>query len=256
MISRENIMEHQRILKMLNYYDGAIDGLRGPRTNEAAFRHSLFLCGIKTETILPPGQLSEKAESLIIEFEIGGGKADYEQRYRHPIWPEGDSGITIGIGYDLGYVTREEFESDWKDMDSLPRVRLASVVGLKALGARMVRDRVKDISVSWDLALAVFRSATLPKEIEKTVKAFPGADKLPADVLGALVSLVYNRGPGMSGERRREMREIRELVATRDLQGIANEFRAMKRVWAGEAIEGGMRRRREAEAKLIESAVA
>ena len=52
---------------------------------------------------------------------------------------------------------------------------------------------------------ALFRSSSFQKGetellIERTRAAFPGVDALPADAQGALVSLVYNRGPGMTGE--------------------------------------------------------
>ena len=39
-------------------------------------------------------------------------------------WPGGASGITIGIGYDLGYITVDRFESEWCDV--LPFTNTAS----------------------------------------------------------------------------------------------------------------------------------
>ncbi len=43
-----------------------------------------------------------------------------------PIWPGGESGITIGIGYDLAHVNHKQFRQDWshlpkKDLDTLSK---------------------------------------------------------------------------------------------------------------------------------------
>jgi len=49
------------------------------------------------------------------------------------------------------------------------------------------------------------------------------------------------------------MRSIRDRVPRQDYAGIAADIRAMIPIWAGTSIEKGMRRRREAEARLAES---
>ena len=77
---------------------------------------------------------------------------------------------------------------------------------------------------------------------------------MPPDAQGALVSLVFNRGPGMDGDRRREMRAVRDAVARKDLREIAGQIRAMKRLWEGQGLDG-LLRRRDAEADLVESAI-
>jgi len=76
---------------------------------------------------------------------------------------------------------------------------------------------------------------------------------MPRLCLGALVSLVYNRGTstdpaGLPGARK-EMRDIRDAVAAGRFTDIPAALRAMKRLWP----EGnGLRDRREREAKLFE----
>ncbi len=45
--------------------------------------------------------ISKKAIEMIIKHEVGG-RAVYEKRYQKPIWAGGDSGVTIGLGYDVG----------------------------------------------------------------------------------------------------------------------------------------------------------
>jgi hypothetical protein len=198
--------------------------------------------------------LSEKAIELIVEFEVGG-KANYE---KNPTWPEEKSGITIGIGYDLGYNTQSVFLQDWQRLDKASLERLKVCCGLKELNAKSVLNNVKDIVVPWEIAWDVFQNINMPRFYQRTCKAFPGLENLPSDAQGALVSLVFNRGNSMKDEAkglsRLQMRNIRDLVPKKDLKGIAEQIRAMKDLWKGKKIEKGMARRREAEAVLIEKA--
>ena len=46
--------------------------------------------------------VSEEARLAVIGFEVTS-EDTYRRKYERPIAPAGDSGITIGIGYDLGY---------------------------------------------------------------------------------------------------------------------------------------------------------
>ena len=174
-------------------------------------------------------------------------------------WPGGMSGITIGIGYDLGYVTVDAFETDWGDLlGAGPRTRLAGCVGLRGIRARNRAAGVNDIRIARADAGQVFRERTLPLVSQRTELAFPGIAGLPGDARGALVSLVYNRGASMvddsADDRRREMRAIRDAVARGDLPAIALQLRAMKRLWAGKHLDG-LIARREAEAQLVESCI-
>ena len=59
----------------------------------------------------------------------------------------------------------------------------------------------------------------------------------------------------MTGPRRAEMRAIRDAVKAGDLHEIAKQLRTMKRLWAGQGL-GGLLARREAEAELVEEAIA
>jgi hypothetical protein len=70
------------------------------------------------------------------------------------------------------------------------------------------------------------------------VATFPGVDQLPPNAQGALVSLVFNRGPGMYGDCRREMRAVRDPVVRKDLPEIARQIRAMKCLWEGQGLDG------------------
>jgi hypothetical protein len=205
--------------------------------------------------------LSKKSLNLILEFEVGGGENYYNKFLKNPTWPEGQSGVTIGVGYDLGYVNKTEFSEDWKDLPKEIFDRLYKVVGIKGYNAKNLIRGLKDITIPWELALKVFNNKTVTKFYNLTRETFPNFDNLPEDAKGGLVSLVFNRGNALEGDRRREMKLIRDgmkLVSTFDqkaLTFIANQIRNMKRIWIGGSIEKGMSRRRDAEAKLIEDSL-
>ena len=76
---------------------------------------------------------------------------------------------------------------------------------------------------------------------------------LPPDAQAALLSIVYNRGASLTGDSRREMKNIVPLVSNKDLRGIAAEIRSMKRLWTTPATRG-LITRREKEAVLVENA--
>jgi len=205
--------------------------------------------------------LNKKSLNLILEFEVGGGESYYNKFLKNPAWPEGQSGVTIGVGYDLGYVNKAEFSQDWKDLPKETFDRLYKVVGIKGYNAKNLIRGLKDITIPWDLALKVFNNKTVTKFYNLTRQTFPNFDNLPEDAKGGLVSLVFNRGAALEGDRRREMKLIRDgmkLVSNYDqkaLTFIANQIRNMKRIWIGGSIEKGMSRRRDAEAKLIEQSL-
>ena len=234
------------------------DGIDGPATwNAIIAKISATVNDQITDSVTQCkpiiGRLSEKALKLILEFEVGGGKGYYEKCLKHPTWPAGQSGVTIGIGYDLGYNDLSQFKGDWQDKLSAGDFeRLTKTLGKKSGIAKAAVGAVKDISIPWDAALEVFQTNTVPRFIKTTLQAFPNADKLHPDAFGALVSLVFNRGGSVSGESRREMLNIRNLIASQDYKAIAKEIKDMKRLWVGKGLDGLLTRRNE-EAALIES---
>ena len=205
--------------------------------------------------------LNKKSLDLILEFEVGGGENYYNKFLKNPAWPGEQSGVTIGVGYDLGYVNKTEFTNDWKDLPKEIFDRLYKVVGIKGIAAKGLIRGLRDIVIPWELSLQVFNNKTVAKFWNLTKNTFPNFDNLPEDAKGGLVSLVFNRGNGVEGDRRREMKLIRDgmkLVLVYDqkaLTFIANQIRNMKRIWIGGSIEKGMSRRRDAEAKLIEESL-
>lgn len=202
--------------------------------------------------------LNKKSLDLILEFEVGGGEDYYNKFLKNPTWPGEQSGVTIGVGYDCGYVNKTEFSNDWKDLIQKDFNRLYKTIGAKGVTAKELIRNIKDIIIPWDLALQVFNNKTVFKFYNLTRETFPNFDKLPEDAKGGLVSLVFNRGNSLDGDRRREMKSIRDIMGKTEnydqqtLTFIANQIRNMKRIWIGGSIEKGMSRRRDAEANLIE----
>jgi hypothetical protein len=206
-----------------------------------------------------PASLSPAALQLILDQEVGGGRQYYNRFLLRPDWPGESSGVTIGIGYDLGYNTPSQIRSDWADLPPDVRDRLAAWSGISGTSAQHGKAALHDITVNWDEASKVFLAITVPRWIRATCATFPGAENLPPDAFGSLVSVVFNRGTSLDGPRRREMRNIAQLcqmapdtTVDATLTGIAAELRSMKRLWPDTR---GLRDRREAEAVLVEKSV-
>jgi hypothetical protein len=202
--------------------------------------------------VLKMGEVSPAGLKLLLDFEVGGGEKYYDRFLKRPTWPGGESGVTVGIGYDLGYTPRARFAADWHGLSDEARDRLGATIGVKGLRARERCKQVADIVIPWPMALEVFERATLPFWVAQTRRAFPGCDALPWDAFSALVSLVFNRGPSMVGHRRKEMVTVRDAVRDGDLARIAKAIRGMKRLWT--AKQSGLWKRRDAEAGLVENA--
>lgn len=207
---------------------------------------------------------SKKGMQAIIDHEVGS-EAYYKKVYHRPTWPKGFSGVTIGIGYDLGQVTLDQFITDWGNKDSVDDQEfelLKGGIGLKGKQAKAYAAKIKKfVSISLEDAKEVFFDRTVPKYHGMTERAFPGFGSLPPIVCSVLLSLVYNRGGSMgkrgssSWDRRKEMRVIRECVKNSDLRGIATALRDMKRLWVGKG-QDGLLKRRDKEASMVLSALA
>jgi hypothetical protein len=132
--------------------------------------------------------------------------------------------------------------------------RLAGTLGVKGVQAAGLVSGLKDIRIPWENALRVFKQATLPRFVDLTLRTYPGAGRLHPDVLGALVSVVFNRGASLTGSRRKEMAMLREAVRVGDVAQIELLIRQMQRLWAGTKFRG-LVQRRNAEANLVRAHV-
>lgn len=198
----------------------------------------------------PPDLVDPDAVALIVRFEILS-PAYYERRLQGVICPGGASGPTWGVGYDGGHQTRAQIASDWLSHAAVERLTETS----GAMGPARCRasaDTLADVRTGLDTAHVVFRDSTLPRYHYLASRTFRnGWSLLPPRAQGALTSVVFNRGASMTGEKRRDMRTLRDrCVPAGDVQCIADTIRDMVWVWEGTTIEAGMRNRRFAEADL------
>lgn len=228
------------------------DGFVGPITIS---RIEAFI--LPTLPVIPTGAsmiVSAGALNMLIRAEVTSEKA-YTQKYQSPTWAGGDSGVTIGIGYDIGYCSKQNFAKDWSGLLNQKDIDLLSACcGIKGVASKAQIPRLKSVKIPYDIAIRVFYATTLPSCALDVRKIYPGVEKLPPDAQGALLSLVYNRGPLINNtDRRKEMKAIAPLVAKGDIKGIAAEIRSMKRLWDPKT-QKGLIDRREQEASLTENA--
>ena len=229
------------------------DGILGPDTFT---RIESVIDEVLVPLKVEPGYsliVSREGLDQIVQFEISS-ESYYKKRLSHPIWPKGYSGITIGIGYDLGYHPKTQIIRDWKGRISDTELEeIVDVAGLKGDAANAVLSTVSYIRISLVGAKEVFYTSTLPTYARLVRKAYPGVEELPADAQAMLLSLVFNRGTKMSGNKRREMKAIKSLVVGKDLNGIAEQIRLMKRLWNKSELPG-LHTRRDKEARMIANA--
>lgn len=195
-------------------------------------------------------KLSADGYKLILDYEVGGGRPYYDAKLRFPTWPGEYSGVTIGVGWDCGYNSLAAFRHDWSQLSENSRARLERTIGFTRAAAKEKLKLVWNIAVDWKLAEGVYNNVTVPKFWLLTRNAFPGFDELHENGQAVLLSLTFNRGASFYGTRREEMRAIRDLVPRKDYRGMAVQLRQMKRLWPDTL---GLRRRRDAEARLMES---
>lgn len=170
----------------------ALEGLEGPPTLSAT-------------------SIARPAIDLIIAAEISS-RAHYDAKLTRPMWPGGQSGPTIGIGYDVGTVNATQLRGDWNgELASNMIEALVSACGVLGPAAANMIPSLSHVVLAYDPAERVFFRRSLPQFVAQTERALPNTGMLGPDCLGALVSLTYNRGPAFSapGDRFAEMRAIR-----------------------------------------------
>lgn len=200
---------------------------------------------------------SQRAFNLIVEEETGG-RVYYDKKERYPDWPGGQSGVTIGIGYDCGYATKDQIKSDWGAVLNTTMLdRLVTVAGIHGSPAKALAHELAHagVVVEWEQGMQVFQKIDMPRW-EAEVSKLQGSDKLSPDCFGVLVSLAFNRGPSWNipaekdrENRYREMRQIKQDVASGNLSNIPLQIRAMKRLWPSSS---DLKNRRDHEAALFE----
>lgn len=194
--------------------------------------------------------ISKEGYNLIIKHEVGGGAAYYNRYLASPAYVSENSGITIGIGYDLRFNTRAQIAADWSMLHPDVLTRLQAVSGKK--GTRSMARSLASIRIPYDIALDVYNKRTIPRFAALTVRAYPGVETLHPHIQSANLSWVFNRGQGISptSARDREKRLIRRDTPSHP-ERLGGHYRASKWVWVGKGVDG-LLRRREDEALLAE----
>lgn len=190
---------------------------------------------------------------VLIEAEVSS-EAHYKAKLQYPIWPGKISGITIGLGYDLAHHTPEQVA---KDLDGILEpadiTRLQKYCGL--MGTICKSKLPIPVKLTWSGALQLFYRSSLPKYVKEAADAYDELETLHPYEQTMFVDLVYNRGsllkdaPGST--RRKEMRLLADAIKADDDKMMAALIRQMKRLW-DEKNEGGLIKRRELEAQLVE----
>ena len=210
--------------------------------------------------------ISPQATQFIIAAEVSSQQV-YTAKYQQPTWPQGQSGVTIGIGYDLGYVTPAYLKEDWQGY--IPDATLATLTqacGLTGGAAEQMTEKLKSqVTIPWDPAYKEYMEQVQPMYVGGVEQVLPNTGLLNQDCLGALVSLAYNRGyqafdiqrdPKDPEDRYREMRAIKSDMQSKNFGDIPAQFRSMERLWVNIPSDAGLVTRREAEAALFAAGLA
>ena len=195
---------------------------------------------------------SKNTLDLLLKYEVGGGKFYYNKYLSKFTWPGGASGPTIAIGVDCAYYSKEELSSIFSFLGKSDLALVIDSSGKTGEQGRIYTKvlRSSGIKVDWEKATQIFEKFTWPKFSKLAEKTFPGVCDLNQDAYGAIVSLVFNRGTSLVGDKRKEMANIKKLIPSKDYKKIAQEFIKMKRLWEGKGLDG-LLERRDAEASLI-----
>ncbi len=195
-------------------------------------------------------KISKEAFDLIVREEVSSEEV-YKRKYTHPEWPGVQSGVTIGIGYDVGYSTRDKLRRDWKGAIGSETISALEVAcGITGVEAKELTKRLQSVVVPWEAAIKVFRNVSIPEWEAKVAKAIPGSDELPPDCFGVLVSLSYNRGLSYNnaGDRYSEMRAIKKAIVEGRPEDVPALLVRMARIWP---TVPGLQKRRKTEAALF-----
>jgi GH24 family phage-related lysozyme (muramidase) len=205
--------------------------------------------------------IGPKAISMIIGFEVSSPE-HYQKSLKSPIWPGGKSGVTIGVGYDLGYHTYEWVQEDWGGI--VPDETIASLKPACLVTGKPAQDIVKNfskVSIDWESALKQFQKTGLPRYTAQTLQKVTIPANFNDECLGAIVSLVMNRGATFHNRSARyvEMSNIADRLKEVNYPPIPDEIRKMTRLWTKPAVSDedakalrGLVIRRNLEAKLFE----
>lgn len=198
--------------------------------------------------------ISEQGIDLIIGFEVSSPEyyTKHLQTPEVPCWQTTSSGVTIGIGFDLGANTPNQIEREWAEYLTPDDIqKLKSVSGYKGTVAHNYLYRVKGVVIPWTIARNHFGKYTIPRYFKTACDTYPGLINSPVVVQDVITSIIFNRGSSLEGSRRTEMLAIKSLIERKRYDLIPEQIRKMKRLWIGSV--QGLVDRRESESKYLEN---
>jgi len=184
---------------------------------------------------------------LIIEFEVTS-KIVYDSRYKRPVWPGGTSGVTIGLGYDIGFHTPAQLQKDWGQHLRPSEIQaLSKCCGKIGIVCKSLLPI--NVVIPFETACEVFYRVSLPKYAKQAASIYDELETLHPWEQTAIVGLVYNRGASLKGERRAEMFQLISAIKNDNDALMASIIKQMKRLWGED--QKGLRLRRDKEAEFI-----
>ncbi len=179
----------------------------------------------------------------------------------HPYWPPGNSGITIGVGWDLGQHSESELRKEWSGLGAANLTNLSIAVKKTGRAAEALLPEIKGIYIRRALSASVLEQSIRDVQYPLTLRLFPGTQLLPAEFQVVLLSVIFNRGVALGRDpdwrtakaldTRWEMRKLQGDVARKDLFAIYLRLGTMKRIWESDPKQRGLPIRRKDEQHLI-----
>lgn len=196
--------------------------------------------------------IDPRAVDFIVREEVISS-AYYTRKLQRPICPAcrtTPSGPTVGIGSDLGHLSHAGVDEFW--VEHPQRERLHTGVGFTGKAAIPVTATLQDVLTPYDLAYRVFAHKQLIAFYYSCRRAFgpKNWDRARRLAQGMLLATCYNRGTGMVGSRRAELREIRDTsLPELNYSAMADALRRSKRHFSAP----GLLRRYDETARLMET---
>lgn len=257
----EVVRELQRDLNEALYTDEwqklAVDGVYGFTTIKAviAFQKAR---GLKADGIVGPRTWAELDRVLQRSGHDTGLPRDididwlyeWESYEGHPYWPQGDSGVTLDPGFDLGYAKQRDLVAYYGDVLTPEQLEACkATIGFKGPSASTMLTRssvLRGITYSEAVAKEIFPRILKPYW-DAISKRFPAACiDGPGAVKTAMLSLAFNRGPS-----NRDLVKLLEPSSRHDWVMMGNLIKQMQQNHE----LAGIRRRRRLEGQLILSSV-
>lgn len=205
-----------------------------------------------TTLILSKNAINEAIMAFEVSWSKETGFSTYNKKYSKPVVPAPDttdSGVTIGIGCDLSFYSPSMVMTEWGSVLPLDMVKdLQKVAGLKKKAAVNALPLVKNVYIPIEAALQVFYNKTIFKFAKQALSIYPDLPKLHPVEISVIISLVYNRGIALEGDRRKEMKQLITDIKNDSDNDIAKSILAMCRIWPSTQ---GLVTRRKKEAALI-----